>query len=329
MNPSPSIPNPAAEEQAALWAARLDGGLLSIDDQAALNTWLDADPGHRSLLSSYCQFSADLEEQLPELVAAGRVAIPEEKRRSSRARWFAGLTLAAAALLVFGLWLGQPGASQPHLEIALASAKRETFVLADGTRIIVNANSNLVVEKFADERRVSLLSGEAFFVVAKDKSRPFIVQTPAGAVQVTGTEFNVRSEAATQLEVTVAEGSVKVRPSAPGATAERSLTAGDRLTANGGRVTMEKLSAAEIEDALAWCEGKAIFRTLDEAAARFGRYHGRKIEVEGTAKNISIGSVYTLDDLDAFLESMTTFYGTVVTRNPDGSVVIGPAAEKR
>lgn len=329
MNTSPSIPNPAAEEQAALWAARLDGGLLSTDDQTALNTWLGQDPGHRALLSSYCQFSADLEEQLPELVAAGRVEIPEEKRRSSRARWFTGLTLAAAALLVFGLWLGQPGVGQPQLEIAMAAAKRETFVLADGTRIIVNANSSLSVDKFSSERRVHLKSGEAFFVVAKDKSRPFIVTTPAGSVQVTGTEFNVRSEVDSQLEVTVAEGSVKVRPSAPGANEERSLTAGDRLTANGNSVTTEKLSSSDIEDALAWREGKAIFRTLEEVAARFARYHGRRIEVQGAAKDISTGGRYSLDDLDWFLDSLPTQYPVVVAGNSNGSVVIRPAAEKR
>lgn len=326
MNPSPSIPNPAAEEQAALWAARLDGGLLSPDDQTALNAWLDENPSHRALLSSYCQFSADLEEQLPELVAAGRVEIPEEKRRSSRARWFAGLTFAAAALLVFGLWLGQPGWGEQT--IATPVAKREPFTLADGTQIMVNANSRLVVEKFTNERRVRLVSGEAFFIVAKDKTRPFIVTTPAGSVQVTGTEFNVRSEVDTQLEVTVAEGSVKVRPSSPGATGERALTAGDRLTANGSSVTMEKLSATEVEDALAWREGKTIFRTPLEAAARFARYHGRKIEVQGAAKDISAGGRHSLDDLDGFLDWLPS-QGAVVTRNGDGSVVIRPAAEKR
>ena len=64
MNPSPH-PHPAAEEQASLWAARLDGSVLSATDRLALDAWLAEDPAHRSLLSHYCQFSADLEQQLP------------------------------------------------------------------------------------------------------------------------------------------------------------------------------------------------------------------------------------------------------------------------
>ena len=53
--------NPAADEQASLWAARLDGSVLSAGERVALDTWLSTDPAHRDLLSQYCQFSADLE----------------------------------------------------------------------------------------------------------------------------------------------------------------------------------------------------------------------------------------------------------------------------
>ena len=58
-------PDPAADEPAALWAATLDGSLMSATDRAALDEWLSAQPDHRALLSRYCQFSADLEQQMP------------------------------------------------------------------------------------------------------------------------------------------------------------------------------------------------------------------------------------------------------------------------
>ncbi len=65
-----------AEEQATLWAARLDGSVLSADQRIALDAWLTADPAHRVLLSSYCQFSADLEQQMPLL--AGIKGLPAD-----------------------------------------------------------------------------------------------------------------------------------------------------------------------------------------------------------------------------------------------------------
>ena len=65
MNTSLSHLDPAAEDQAALWAARLDGSVLSTADRIALDAWLAVSPDHRTLLSRYCQFSADLEQQMP------------------------------------------------------------------------------------------------------------------------------------------------------------------------------------------------------------------------------------------------------------------------
>ena len=76
MNPSPAPISPAIDTDAALWAARLEGGTLDAADRNALDAWLAASPAHRAALSMYCQFSADLEVQLPALVGAGRVALP-------------------------------------------------------------------------------------------------------------------------------------------------------------------------------------------------------------------------------------------------------------
>ena len=69
----------------------------------------------------------------------------------------------------------------------------------DGHRLLVGA--------YRGARRVRLASGQAFFTVTKNPARPFIVETPAGAVRVTGTAFDVRSDP-NVFEVTVEEVSV-------------------------------------------------------------------------------------------------------------------------
>ena len=76
MNSSFSRHDPAVDEQAANWAARLDGDVLEADERAALDAWLAQEPSHRAALSGYCQLSADLEEQLPKLIASGAIRLP-------------------------------------------------------------------------------------------------------------------------------------------------------------------------------------------------------------------------------------------------------------
>src|SRR5688572_18134619 len=98
MNSSKQHHDSVADEQAALWAARLDGDTLDRAQRAELDTWLAQKPAHRALLSQYCQFSADLEEQVPALVAAGAVTMPVAKpatRRRFSFPLFAGIALAA------------------------------------------------------------------------------------------------------------------------------------------------------------------------------------------------------------------------------------------
>ncbi len=328
--------SPAAEE-AALWAARLDGAPLDGARRAELEAWLARDPAHRALLSRYCQFSADLEEQLPALVGAGRVAMPKATRAPARRRWgfpqLAGLGLAAAAALAVVLWTSRPAADVQNLVTAIA--QRSSHTLADGTRVELNARTSLRFENTGGERRVRLAGGEAWFAVAKDPARPFVVETPAGSVRVTGTTFTVRNDAAgaAPLEVIVVEGSVQVRPSDPsGKHADEpfSLKPGDRLTAGAKGVEVRVLSEAAIESALAWREGLAVFvdTPLAEAAAVFARYHGKRIEVAPAVARLSVGSRQALDDLPAFLTALETALPVKVSADLSGAVTITPRGNR-
>lgn len=325
MNPSPH-PSAHAEEQASLWAARLDGSELSAADRRELEAWLAADPAHRTLLSSYCQFSADLEQQLP-LLAGVRDELAESSTAPQAARPFpwlrwpilAGATLAAAAALAVFLWPGQPQNHSQNLGTSIAL--RQEFTLPDGSHIELNAQTAAVVELNATERRVRLAGGEAFFRIAKDADRPFFVETPAGSVRVTGTEFNVRTESASGLEVTVLEGSVQVRP---GGKATQALRAGDRLVSEQQQVHVTALTASQLADALAWRQGRIVFEAapLREALGRFARYHGRTLTASDDAALQRVGGRYSLDDLDGFLTALEEVLPVRVTRGLDGAIHI-------
>jgi transmembrane sensor len=319
-----------ADEQAALWAARLEGSTLSAADRSALDTWLGVDPSHRGLLSAYCQFSADLEQQLP-LLAGIRDELAESQTVAKTARtlpWlsrplWAGVTLlAVAAVAAVFLWPTRP---QNQFEnLATPVAQRQTVTLVDGTRVELNARTALVVELTAESRRVRLADGEAFFAVSKDPARPFFVETPAGSIRVTGTQFNVRTESHSALEVTVFEGSVQVRP---GAAPAQLLSTGDRLTRESDRVEVTPLSPAQLNNALAWRQGLIVFvdTPLREALGRFARYHGRNLMASDAAASRRVGFARSIDDLDGFLTSLEDALSLRVTRGLDGSIRVDVA----
>jgi transmembrane sensor len=324
--------DPTAEEQASLWAARLEGASLSAAARAELADWLAGDPARAALLAGYRDLSADLDVVVPELAAAGRVALPPRRPVPSWNPWkvgAAGVSLAALAAAAL-VWHGQ---SVPRAEsISSPTGERRTFTLADGSQVELNANTSVTVDNGPGERRVHLANGEAFFEVSKDQSRPFIVETPAGSVRVTGTKFNVLTEAASQLDVTVVEGSVQVRPGDSGATLASSpfvLHHGDSLTAEAGVVGLHALSSGDLEDALAWRQGQIVCldMPLATALARFAHYHGIAITATPAVAGRSLGGRYSLGDLDGFLGLMAASLNVKVAHRPDGSIRVSLPTE--
>lgn len=324
MNAPPRPFDPAVDEAAALWAARLDGADLTAADRAALAEWLAGDPARRAALSTYCQFSADLEQLLPTVTgmreqaaeispALGGARPTPWLRRSLLAG--AALTAAAALVLVFL----RPGPAPRS--VATAVAQRQALALPDGSRIELNAQSAVVVDFSPTERRVRLASGQAFFAVTRDPARPFVVETPAGSIRVTGTAFDVRTDAGTVLDVTVAEGTVAVRPVNHAAN-DLQLAAGDRLSAGPDGIALRTLTAAELAGALAWRDGYVVFARapLREALAAFARYHGREINVAPDIADIRVGGRFSLDDLDGFFAGLEAGFPVRVHRDRGAAI---------
>ena len=328
MNSSPQRHDNAIDEQAATWAARLDGDVLDASERAALDAWLAKSPEHRTALSGYCQFSADLEEQLPQLVAAGVVTMPSQKKTARRVLTFPrmlGVALAAAAALALAVWVAQPAPQVQNFATAVAQRSAET--LADGTHVELNAHTSLRFENTRSERRVRLAGGEAFFSVTKDPSRPFIVETPTGSVRVTGTMFNVRSDlsAATAFEVTVVEGSVEVRPrDATGSPVPLKPGQQLSLSARATNASVQTLTPSALDDSLAWREGQIVFNDmpLPEAAARFAHYHGRSITIASELAGEHVGGRHSLDDLGGFLNFLTASLSAKITYEPSGAITV-------
>jgi transmembrane sensor len=170
--------------------------------------------------------------------------------------------------------------------IATAVGESRSVALDDGT--IVTADTNTVLE-FAyttHRREVRLLSGQAFFDVAKDESRPFAVTGAGHRVTAVGTRFNVRV-VDRRLRVALVEGRVIVDPVQPmGAArflpvlARTSLTPGDELFATPGAEPV--VLAADLDQVTSWRRDQIIVRdqTVADAVAELNRYSQFQIVVE-------------------------------------------------
>ena len=236
-------------------------------------------------------------------------------------------TLAAAAAVMISVWPDAP--STEVASIATPVGTRRDLQLSDGSRLELNARTSIVVETTPAERRVRLASGEAFFSVSKDPERPFIVETPAGSVRVTGTRFNVKSQGGTELQVTVLEGSVQVRPgegqTSAGA-APVSLETGGRFAADAKGNSVSKVSDSDLDRILAWRQGQIIFENtpLSEALAQFAYHHGRGISAADGVAALTIGGRYGLDDLEGFFTALEEILPVQVLRDLSGTVRVVP-----
>lgn len=100
-----------------------------------------------------------------------------------------------------------------------------TINLPDGSKIWLNAGSKLKYpQEFSIHSRNVFLEGEAFFEVAKDENRQFLVSTPDLTVKVFGTKFNVKSYPGDNtVETTLVEGSVSIQKNLDGLAAGKEI----------------------------------------------------------------------------------------------------------
>jgi transmembrane sensor len=259
---------------------------------------------------------------------------PEVATAQRRVRWRAPAALAAAvALATVALWSMGVFAWE---RVGTRPAERRELTLSDGSVVQLAPDSSLRVRLEPHSRRVVLIRGEAFFRVAHDSQRPFIVEAEYASVQATGTAFAV-DRGANTVVVTVAEGSVAVRRTRPPLnpfaeavpvdTRAVAVAAGEQVAvprAGGSTATHPVDTTRE----LAWTVGHLIFdhdRVLD-AANRFNRYNRTQIRIaDEVIANKRISGVFDSSDPQSFVSFIASIFAVRVERTADEQIVIGAA----
>jgi transmembrane sensor len=272
------------EQQAADWLARRSSGAWSATDQAQLIGWLESSTAHKvaflRLEAAWSQAN-----RLKVLGIASRPARAPRRRTPRRLHWsrYRVVSLAAGVVLVMMLgalgYFGLPGGSSFQTTVGAVTA----VPMSDGSQVTLNTDSQIRISVTEQERRVSLGRGEAFFEVAKDPKRPFVVVAGHCRVIALGTQFSVWRDA-DEVRVVVTEGRVRVErneaPAGNDPTAE--VAAGSIAHAGDAGVLVEHKRLGEVEETLGWRRGFLFFHDLPlgEAIAEFNRYNRARIVIE-------------------------------------------------
>lgn len=261
----------------------------------------------------------------PDIQAATEAALaanPPRPVQTKRRFRIAPIGMALASLVVVGggaiLAVGQ---LEPSYATEVGGQRLEQ--LKDGSRVRLNTDTKIRVRYKGDERRVELLRGEAFFEVAHDAARPFIVETNGTEVRALGTKFDVRRDA-TAVQVTLVEGRVQVR--ADGHPATATLAPNQALTVSASGISTTRPANTDL--ATGWTTGRLTFRGLPLQAAiqEVNRYSTRKIVLTGAGPvaNEPVSGQFEPGDTGTFLAAVEAVLNLKVTSQTEREIRLAP-----
>lgn len=324
---------------ASTWLAQRDRGFTPAEQDAYLQ-WLREDERHGVAIARLEKAWGALDalaEWKPEHSQKPNpdlLAVP----RSHFWRW-AGAALAVAAAMAFAFVIFKPFGSTPAtVQVARSSELR---TLADGSVVELNKDAEISVDYSAAERNIKLLRGEAYFTVAKNPDRPFIVTAGGVRVRAVGTVFNVRLKG-DDVDVLVTEGKVRIDPPKPnepdvsGALNAAMVGARERTTVNAAVPTplppeVVEAAADEIEKTLSWQGMRIKFKStpLDEAVAEFNRYNKetRIVIADPRIAKLPLGGNFRADNAEALVRMLPEILGVHVDEE-DGRYVLRATAAR-
>ncbi|MFQ3245911.1 MAG: transmembrane sensor [Arenicella sp.] len=320
-------------DQATEWTIELNSGELSQARTEMLHAWLKESPLHEASLLKV----SDIWDETKALVAE---TVTEAKAVSSPRKnaWSFSSGMAVAAVIfvtLIGVLLSDSinlgGNAQKPLAVIHETLIGEfkTVILSDSSQVILNTNSRISVafNEQSERRRIHLLQGEAYFDVAKDPLRPFIVNVDKREVRAVGTAFNIKSNTR-YIEVLVKEGVVDFVDLSKSAEKNESpdrLTAGQILEIENGSKELSLLLPEKVEKRLSWQTGRVVFEgdKLKDVISEVSRYTKTQfIFSDQRTESISVGGSFRIGNVAELLDSIKEGFDVNVEERSDGTIVL-------
>lgn len=312
----------ALRSAAAHWLNLRLSGDMTLDDEHRFRAWLDQSDAHRDayrLVDRAWTVSRSVAGD-PALSMAREAARAMARESEAKMGFFTrhrrGLSMAASLLLVVGAGWGTGWITLPHQRPGIGAqdqqqqafrtgtGQRTRVTLPDGSVVTLDAETELRLHNSPKERRLDLIQGRAFFRVAHNAERPFIVYASGRKVRAIGTAFDVSNEQGNVI-VTLVEGKVRVDGSAAGADGGTDMVPGRQLVMN--RDLNWTLRRVDVAKETSWTQGRLIFMDdmLSKAISDVNRYSTRKLAFQnGLIPDRQIVGVFEAGDVEGFVKAM-------------------------
>ncbi len=297
---------------------------ISPQEELLMHEWLAGSNKHQQLLKQLKQQQLDMEalvepdEQIQQWQLLQQRLQEAPVKRMQWKRHRIGIAIASAAAIVV-LFLSttfmnrETGNLQKHALVNIASTdkQRKKLVLPDGSTVWLHYNSSLAFDSllFNKQKREVALTGDAFFDVAKNKQKPFIIRTKSMAVNVVGTSFSVNARNNEIQQVKVATGIVTVT----GNNMNEQLYAGNALSYN--MLTKQAVrSNINLKEASALKENKLLFEkdNLASIANKLQYWYNKKVTVAagGTGQQtVSFTGIVPDEGIESVLNGLSYIAG--------------------
>lgn len=337
MNP-PDRLDAIAISEASAWCLRLAEGRLPPEARAEFDAWRDVDPRNASAFEDVVRTWQALEQThlSPDLIAMRRSALDSFRRghaaqwSRSSTRWRRSAAAIAAGVAVIGITAGLWSRFVPDRYEA-GVGERRVIALEDGSKVSLDARSEVFVRYSGQRRELWLRRGRAKFQVARDALRPFSVSAGDKMVVATGTQFSVEL-LSSQVHVILYQGSVEVlaehgsalqpvrwrpEPDAPAEPAGTQKLRPGRELVIAPAASEATLVAADPVRSLSWEAGQLVFNdeTLLSAVERMNRYADVPLAIGDPAiGHIRISGTFLAGDTAAFVEGITGIFPVRVSK---------------
>jgi transmembrane sensor len=321
---------PAADaitEEAIAWFVRTHSDQRTLADEDRFAQWLKQDSRHAEAYTRIEKVWRAAGPEITPRVLPGEYDTQLDQPKRARRGWWITSVAAALAVVAVGTTyvLNEQRARIRSGTFATEAGAQRELKLADGSTITLNTRSEVTVDLGEHQRSIRLARGEARFEVAKDATRPFIVDAGAARVRAVGTQFDVRRSDA-RVAVTLVEGRVEVTPTLDTIKVPEPamLTAGQQVLyeiVSGER----RVETVNLERASAWMHQQLIFDAMPLTAAveEANRYLTVPIAIDDpTLADIQVSGVVRAGNVESFVGSVESSFPVQAIRRPDGQVAL-------
>lgn len=306
------------DEQAVAWFTRLRADNVSCAEKSAFADWLQQSPDHQKAFDEICLLWGDTALKL----ALGETerTVFGQRHKPARQRFQLPVILAACLALVFVFRTELSVLAWSDYSTGIGA--RQTVNLADGSSVMLNTHSAITVTMKKDLRMVRLLQGEAFFDVAHDAARPFIVYANHSTTRVVGTRFLVHEKNHSD-EVSVLSGKVRVTHKDR---TEDSALLHDHDSVSVNREGLDRTHVMNARLTTSWIDGYLVFQNvaLADVIEQVQRYrNGVVIFKDDSLRQFRINGRISLEDPRHILDTLEKTLSVKVTHLTDWLVIIG------